>query len=294
MRVINPTRFLIYAALGIAAVAVAAGPFTLKKNADQVDLQAVHAAASVAAVSDSQEALETIGKCIPKGRSDIVALMGGDFKIYANAKNDLSALLGNTEYEVLDAISTAIKDEKLTLTDVESSREYEFAVRDGEPEFWECVLRSSGLFDNVTLVGEGFFSTAKLLSATPTFEREMQRFDYNPGAVSRVPYFLDFISLPPNNSISKRTVYLRNQPFIRVFELSDSLNLDYYSLKDTVHEQAGPIQAAVFGSKSYYITWDDMAATILPIGEKIFGFSYYQDHFKHTRRVISALQQELK
>ncbi|MFH1375200.1 MAG: hypothetical protein ABIH35_00850 [Patescibacteria group bacterium] len=291
MRVPNPTRFLTYAALGIAAVTVAAGPFTAEKNAGQLDLEAVHAAASVMAVTDSREA---IGKCVPKGRSDIIALIGGDLKIHANTKNDLGALLGNTGYEILDAISTAIKDGKLALTNIEPSREYEFTVKDGEPEFWECVLSSSGLFSNVTLVGEGFFDTGSLLSTTPTFEQEVQRFGYSPGAVSRVPYFLDLINLPPNNSISKRTVYLRNQPFIRVFELGDSPSLDYYSLKEAIREQAGPVWAAAFGTKSYYITWDDMAATILPIGGKIFGFSYYQDHFKHTRRVISVLQENLK
>ena len=294
MQIQNPSRFLKIASFVIALGILGGGTLLAEKNAGLFDeLHPKSVGASVVAA----ETPETIGECEKIGRATIVGELGviKNMKIYATKKDDLQNILANQRFEYTDVISTALEEESITLVEVQKNREYEFTVRDGEPEFWECMLTKSELFENVTIIGVNFFETNELLVADEKIEKEFEEFGYHFGAVSRVPKFLDIVELPNEIEVAKRTAYFYDRPFVRTFEIQLSPDFDYLDLKQAITDATGNLNRAAFDNDSAYTTWDDLAATIFWMksesgdNDKVIGFVYEYKVFRHARRALKAV-----
>jgi hypothetical protein len=293
MRTKNPERFLKITAFALGLAILAGGTVLSEKNAalfGEFDARSIEA--SVVATVESP-----IGKCAKVGRGAVVTLLGvGDnMKIYATKKSDLKNILANQKFEFTEAISTALTAGSISLVEIEENREYEFTVQDGEPEFWQCVIAASELFENVTIVGENFFTTDNLLIKSEEFAKAFADYGYHFGAISRVPKFIDLVELPDSIAVAKRTAYFFDRPFVQVFEIELNSDIDYLNWKKAIIAKLGNLNYAAFGENSTYSSWDKKAATFFHVEKssekinRVVAFVYDYNVFRHARRAFKSV-----
>jgi len=289
----HPSRFLKTASFVIAFGVLLFGAVFHEKNANLIPkIEPNLNEASIAAVTAENSIPTEIGDCQQNAESD-----ESEKSIFASVSSLDKIITGITiiDLDFWNPLVTAIQEERIEAKIEESGKEYEFVVKDGQFDFWKCVLTEIPLFSSIseTTVKNRFFSK------TAIFESQIEKFDYMIGNASEVELFLNFAELPAGHRILETTVLAEEKTFFKFFEVELLEGMNYNDLRKDLRDRVGitNLRPAVFGTDSYYWMWGEenrMAASVFSIEGKVFGVSYQTAHFRHIRRVVDSLLKEFK
>ncbi|MCK5471604.1 hypothetical protein KAI54_00235 [Candidatus Gracilibacteria bacterium] len=289
----HPSRFLKTASFVIAFGVLLFGTIFHEKNANLIPkIKPNLNEASIAAVTAENLIPIEIGDCQQNAESD-----ESEKSIFANMGSLDKVITGATVLDLnfWNPLVAAIQEDQIEVKIEESGKEYEFVVKDGQFDFWKCVLTEIPLFSSFseTTMKNKFFSK------TAIFESQIEKFDYTIGNVGEVELFLNFAELPAGHRILETTVLAGEKTFFKIFEVELFEGMNYNDLRKDLRDRVGitNLRPAVFGTDSYYWMWGEenrMAASVFSIEGKIFGVSYQTAHFHHIRRVIDSLLKEFK
>jgi len=284
----HSSRFLKTASFVIAFGILVFGTLVNEKNANfATAIKPSLNEASIAATTAKNSIPAEIGYCEQNTKNDY-----SEKSIFASADNFDKIITGAAvlDSDFWNPLASAIEEGRIESKIVEPGKEYEFAVKDGQFDFWKCVLAEIPLFSSVS----EFSAENDFFSKTASFESQIKKFGYAAGDVDEVELFLNFVELPADHRILETTVLAEGETFFKLFEVELLEGTSYNDLRQDLRDLVGitNLRPAVFGADSYYWMWgaeDRMAASVFLIEGKVFGVSYQTAHFKHIRRVVDAL-----
>lgn len=284
-------------ALGILAL----GTVFHEKNAD-IFSQLTPKLNEASVVSESSDSVPaSVGNCQQNSNLGFLSTLQPEISLFATVNNFDDILTGTATFDTaaMSALTAAVASDRIAAKIVQSGAKYQFIVKDGQVEFWKCVLKKNKLFSEVTESQAA--KTVEFFSETGTFKKQINNFGYNISESKYVEQFLNFVKLPGGHQILETTVLNpEGEIFFKVFEVElDEEQVTYNDLRQDLRSRVGVtnLRPAVFGADSYYWMWgenDKMAASVFFLQGKVFGISYHTVHFKHIRRVIDGLLEEIR
>jgi len=288
----NPKSFLKIASATIAFGVLLFGVFANEKN-EQLFSNVEASLNEASVISDSANPIPTVlGNCQQS------ANLQAKQSIFAQVGN-LDAIITGTiplETKVANALTSAIKSDRLEVKVLKADEKYEFIVKDGQADFWKCILAKDWLFSSVSAENATFFSKTEIFNS-----QIIEKFGLSIGEINNTDKFLNFVELAGNQQILESTILnAEGEVLFKIFEteLKEEDEMTYSDLRKKLRKHVGitNLRPAVFGADSYYWMWgaeEKMAASVFPVGEKVFGVSYQTVNFKSIRRAMDALRDEL-
>jgi len=297
MKNTNYSRFLKTAAFVLAFGILSIGTLTNEKNADL--FAGVDADLSQAKVVGTEAIPVVIGKCVQNDSVGTLSALQPSTSLFATVDSIDEIVTGTASFDTqaMDALASAVSEGRVEAKILEPGTRYKFAVKDGQVDFWKCVLKRNQLFSSV--VEATGTNAVQFFTKTKTFASIVDEFEYILGGTKQVDQFLNFVELPEGNQVLESTIFnSQGEVFFKIFEVELQDNISYNDLRQELRNRVGVtnLRPAVFGADSYYWMWGEdnkMAASVLWANGKVFGVSYQTIHFRHVRRVIDMLQDEL-
>ncbi|MCF7836332.1 hypothetical protein K9N08_00160 [Candidatus Gracilibacteria bacterium] len=248
-------------------------------------------------ITDDANTIPTIsGNCKQNTNISVLSALQPPQSLFASVDNLDAILTGEASFDTkaMNYLTIAIAQNLVEAKILESGTKYEFVVRDGQVNFWKCMLQKNQLFSSITDASED----VEFLSNTQALENQIEKFGYSIDTVNEIENFLNFIKLPAGHRVLESTVLNSDgEIFFKIFETKLLDSFTYNDLRKDFRSRVGVtnLRPAVFGAESYYWMWgegDKMAASVFTIGDRVFGISYQTAHFSHIRRVVDALREE--
>ena len=296
MQTKKPDTFLKVASGVLAFGILVFGTLANDKNAGAFsDVDASLNQASV--IADDANTIPTVvGNCKQNTNISILSALQPPQSLFANVDNLDAILTGKASFDAkaMNYLTIAIAQNLVEAKILESGTKYEFVVRDGQVDFWKCMLQKNQLFSSISDATE----EVELFSNTQTFENQIEKFGYSIDTVNEVENFLNFVKLPAGHRVLESTVLNSDgEIFFKIFETELLDSFTYNDLRKDLRSRVGVtnLRPAVFGADSYYWMWgegDNMAASVFLVGDRVFGVSYQTVHFSHIRRLVDTLREE--
>jgi hypothetical protein len=248
-------------------------------------------------IADDANTIPTVvGNCKQNTNISILSALQPPQSLFANVDNLDAILTGKASFDAkaMNYLTIAIAQNLVEAKILESGTKYEFVVRDGQVDFWKCMLQKNQLFSSISDATE----EVELFSNTQTFENQIEKFGYSIDTVNEVENFLNFVKLPAGHRVLESTVLNSDgEIFFKIFETELLDSFTYNDLRKDLRSRVGVtnLRPAVFGADSYYWMWgegDNMAASVFLVGDRVFGVSYQTVHFSHIRRLVDTLREE--
>ena len=290
MQIKNTNTFLKITICTLAFGVLAFGFLTNSKNFESEKINSSLNEASIV-IDNTVTIPEALGNC--QQIKNIGTSSMSEQSLFVIADNLDTILSGDISFDTtaMNILTTAIVENRIETKILESNKKYEFVVKDEQLDFWKCVLQENQLFTSVLEDRETEF-----FSDTAIFSAQIENFGYAVAEIRIVEQFLNFAKLPAGHQISESTILnSEGAVFFKIFEVELVENFSYNDLRKDLRNRVGitNLRPAVFGADSFYWMWGEknrMAASVFPIGEKVFGVSYQTAHFRHVRRVIDYLR----
>jgi len=292
----KPDTFLKVASGVLAFGILVLGTLANDKNAGI--LSEVDASLNQASViADDTNTIPTVvGNCKQNPNISILSALQPPQSLFANVDNLDAILTGKASFDAkaMNYLTIAIAQNLVEAKILESDTKYEFVVRDGQVDFWKCMLQKNQLFSSISDATEEI----EFFSNTQTFENQIEKFGYAIDTVNEVENFLNFVKLPAGHRVLESTVLNSDgEIFFKIFETELMDNFTYNDLRKDLRSRVGVtnLRPAVFGADAYYWMWgegDNMAASVFLIRDRVFGVSYQTAHFSHIRRLVDTLREE--
>jgi hypothetical protein len=250
-------------------------------------------------VTEDANLIPTIlGNCEQNSNIGVLSALQPEQSLFASVSNLDAVITGTASFDTgaMNALAIAVAENRIEAKIIESGAKYEFIVKDGQINFWKCILNKNELFSSISDAAR----EVEFFSNTATFEEQMASFSYGIDKTRNVEQFLNFMKLPDGHQVLETTILNSDgETFFKIFEVELNENeITFNDLRQDLRSRVGVtnLRPAVFGPDSYYWMWgedDRMAASVFPIEGKVFGVSYQSVHFKHIRRAMDTLRDEL-